>query len=121
MRRGVRDVLKHRWLALRSSVVGAYVGVLPGLGGSIVDWIAYGHAVQSAKDKSKFGQGDIRGVIAPEAANNSSRAGALLPTVAFGIPGSLGAAILLSALIIKGLQPGPDCNRCRVWPVASIR
>jgi hypothetical protein len=64
--------------------------------------------VQSARDKSLFGKGDIRGVIAPEAANNASRAGALIPTVAFGIPGSLGAAILLSALVIKGLQPGPD-------------
>jgi len=106
--RGVKDVLKHRWLTLRSSFIGAYVGILPGLGGAIVDWIAYGHAVQSASDKSKFGKGDIRGVIAPEAANNSSRAGALIPTVAFGIPGSLGAAILLSALVIKGLQPGPD-------------
>jgi putative tricarboxylic transport membrane protein len=108
MLRGIKDVLKHRWLALRSAIVGTYVGVLPGLGGSIVDWIAYGHAVQSAKDKTKFGKGDIRGVIAPEAANNASRAGALIPTVAFGIPGSLGAAILLSALVIKGLQPGPD-------------
>lgn len=108
MLRGIRDVFKHRWLTFRSAVVGTYVGVLPGLGGSIVDWIAYGHAVQSAKDKSKFGKGDIRGVIAPEAANNASRAGALIPTVAFGIPGSLGAAILLSALVIKGLQPGPD-------------
>ncbi len=125
MMRGVKDVLEHRWLALRSSLVGAYVGVLPGLGGSIVDWIAYGHAVQSAKDKSKFGKGDIRGLIAPEAANNSSRAGALLPTVAFGIPGSLGAAILLSALIMKGLQPGPemmttnlDLTFSMVWDLA---
>ena len=106
--RGIKDVLHHRWLTLRSSLIGTYVGVLPGLGGAIVDWIAYGHAVQSANDKSKFGKGDIRGVIAPEAANNASRAGALIPTVAFGIPGSLGAAILLSALVIKGLQPGPD-------------
>jgi len=106
--RGIKDVLHHRWLTLRSSLIGTYIGVLPGLGGAIVDWIAYGHAVQSAKDKSKFGKGDIRGVIAPEAANNASRAGALIPTVAFGIPGSLGAAILLSALVIKGLQPGPD-------------
>jgi len=57
---------------------------------------------------SRFGKGDIRGVIAPERANNSSRAGALIPAVAFGIPGSLGAVILLSALVIKGLQPGPD-------------
>jgi TctA family transporter len=108
MLRGIRDVIKHRWLTLRSSLVGTYVGILPGLGGSIVDWIAYGHAVQSARDKSKFGHGDIRGVIAPEAANNASRAGALIPTIAFGIPGSPGAAILLSALVIKGLQPGPD-------------
>jgi putative tricarboxylic transport membrane protein len=108
MLRGIKDVLKHRWLTLRSALIGTYVGILPGLGGAIVDWIAYGHAVQSAKDKTNFGKGDIRGVIAPEAANNASRAGALIPTVAFGIPGSLGAAILLSALVIKGLQPGPD-------------
>lgn len=108
MLRGVKDVFKHRWLTLRSAVIGTYIGILPGLGGSIVDWIAYGHAVQSARDKSQFGKGDIRGVIAPETANNASRAGALIPTVAFGIPGSLGAAILLSALVIKGLQPGPD-------------
>ncbi|NIA26655.1 MAG: hypothetical protein GWP02_01270 [Desulfobulbaceae bacterium] len=106
--RGIKDVFRHRWLTLRSSLIGTYVGILPGLGGAIVDWIAYGHAVQSAQDKSNFGKGDIRGVIAPEAANNASRAGALIPTVAFGIPGSLGAAILLSALVIKGLQPGPD-------------
>lgn len=108
MLRGVKDVIKHRWLTLRSAIIGTYIGILPGLGGAIVDWIAYGHAVQSASDKSQFGKGDIRGVIAPEAANNASRAGALIPTVAFGIPGSLGAAILLSALVIKGLQPGPD-------------
>lgn len=108
MMRGIRDVFRHRWLTLRSALIGTYIGILPGLGGAIVDWIAYGHAVQSAKDKSMFGKGDIRGVIAPEAANNASRAGALIPTVAFGIPGSLGAAILLSALVIKGLQPGPD-------------
>jgi len=106
--RGIKDVFRHRWLTFRASLIGTYVGILPGLGGAIVDWIAYGHAVQSASDKSMFGKGDIRGVIAPEAANNASRAGALIPTVAFGIPGSLGAAILLSALVIKGLQPGPD-------------
>lgn len=125
MLRGIKDVFEHRWLTLRSSLIGAYVGILPGLGGAIVDWIAYGHAVQSARDKSKFGSGDIRGVIAPEAANNSSRAGALIPTVAFGIPGSLGAAILLSALVIKGLQPGPemlttnlDLTFSMIWDIA---
>jgi putative tricarboxylic transport membrane protein len=105
---GIKDAFRHWWLALRCAVIGTYVGMLPGLGGAIVDWIAYGHAVQSAKDKSQFGKGDIRGVIAPEAANNATRGGSLVPTVAFGIPGSLGTAILLGALLIQGLKPGPE-------------
>ncbi len=105
---GIKDAFRHWWLALRCALIGTYVGMLPGLGGAIVDWVAYGHAVQSAKDKSMFGQGDIRGVIAPEAANNATKGGALVPTVAFGIPGSLGAAILLGALLIQGLKPGPE-------------
>ena len=105
---GVRDALTHWWLAVRCATLGTYIGMLPGLGGAIVDWLAYGHAVQSAKDKSMFGQGDIRGVIAPEAANNAIKGGALVPTVAFGIPGNLGTAILLGALLIQGLKPGPD-------------
>ena len=108
MLEGIKDAFRHWWLALRCAVIGTYVGMLPGLGGAIVDWIAYGHAVQSAKDKSMFGKGDIRGVIAPEAANNATRGGSLVPTVAFGIPGSLGMAILLGALLIQGLKPGPE-------------
>ena len=105
---GVKDACRHWWLATRCAVIGTYVGMLPGLGAAIVDWVAYGYAVQSAKDKSRFGHGDIRGVIAPEAANNATRGGALIPTVAFAIPGSLGAAILLGALVILGLKPGPE-------------
>ena len=105
---GVKDAFRHWWLAIKFAFIGTYVGMLPGLGASIVDWIAYGHAVQSAKDKSQFGKGDIRGVIAPEAANNATRGGSLMPTVAFGIPGSLGTAILLGALLIQGLRPGPE-------------
>lgn len=105
---GVRDAFTHWWLALRCAVIGTYIGMLPGLGAAIVDWIAYGHAVQSARDKTQFGKGDIRGVIAPEAANNATRGGSLVPTVAFGIPGSLGTAILLGALFIQGLKPGPE-------------
>lgn len=104
---GIRDAVKHRWLALRSAAIGAYVGMLPGLGGAIVDWVAYGHAVQSAKDKSRFGKGDVRGVIAPETANNAQKGGALVPTLAFGIPGDAAMAILLGALLIHGLSPGP--------------
>ncbi len=108
IRDGIRDAVRHGWLATRSAAIGTYVGMLPGLGAAIVDWVAYGHAVQSAKDKSQFGQGDIRGVIAPEAANNATKGGALIPAVAFAIPGSLGTAILLSALILQDIRPGPD-------------
>jgi putative tricarboxylic transport membrane protein len=108
MLEGIKDAFRHWWLATRCAVIGTYVGMLPGLGAAVVDWIAYGHAVQSAKDKSMFGQGDIRGVIAPEAANNATKGGSLIPTVAFGIPGSLGTAILLGALLIQGLKPGPE-------------
>ena len=105
---GIRDAFRNWWLTLRCAAIGTYVGMLPGLGAAVVDWFAYGHAVQSARDRSKFGHGDIRGVIAPEAANNATRGGALLPMVAFGIPGSLGTAILMGALLIQGLKPGPE-------------
>jgi TctA family transporter len=108
MLEGVRDAVRHWWLVLRSAFIGVYIGMLPGLGGSIVDWVAYGHAVQSAKDKSQFGKGDVRGVIAPETANNAMKGGALIPTVAFGIPGSPPMAILLGAFLIQGLTPGPE-------------
>ncbi len=105
---GIRDAARHWWLLLRSSVIGVYIGMLPALGSTIADWVAYGHAVQSAKDKSQFGKGDVRGVIAPEAANNSVKGGELIPTVAFGIPGSAPMAILLGAFLIQGLTPGPE-------------
>jgi putative tricarboxylic transport membrane protein len=105
---GMRDAMRHWWLTLRCSVLGTYIGMLPGLGASIVDWAAYGHAVQSARDSSQFGKGDVRGVIAPEAANNASKGGALIPTVVFGIPGSSTMAILLGAFLIHGLTPGPE-------------
>lgn len=111
---GVRDTWREKWLVLRCSTIGACVGLMPGLGGSVSDWISYGHTVQTAKDKSQFGKGDIRGVIGPEAANNSCAGGNLIPTLLFGIPGSGSMAIFLAAMILIGLQPGPgmaDPNR----------
>ena len=104
---GVRDSFKNWWLVIRSAVIGTYVGIVPGLGGSVTDWIAYGHAVQSTKKDPKFGEGDIRGVIAPETANNAMRGGGLIPTIVFGIPGTTGYAILLGGMLIHGLRPGP--------------
>ncbi len=108
MLQGIKDGFRYWWLVVRCSAIGVYIGMLPGLGASLVDWAAYGHAVQSAKDKSHFGKGDIRGVIAPESANNAMKGGGLIPTIAFGIPGTASMAILLGAFLIQGLTPGPD-------------
>lgn len=103
---GIRDTIKHRWLVLRCSAIGSIIGAMPGLGGSVADWVAYGHVVQVSKDKSQFGNGDVRGVLAPESANNSVAGGALIPTILFGIPGSGSTAIFLGGLILLGIQPG---------------
>ena len=78
------------------------------MGGSVAQWVAYAHAVQSSKDKSRFGKGAVEGVLGPGAANNSKEGGSLIPTVAFGVPGSLSTAILLGAFLIMDLEPGPD-------------
>ena len=105
---GIRDAVRNWWLVLRCSWIGIYIGMLPGLGGMIADWVAYGHAAQSVRDDGGpgFGKGDVRGVIAPEAANNAVLGGALIPTVGLGIPGSASMAILLGAFTILGLAPG---------------
>ena len=105
--KGCAITFKHWWLVLRCSAIGAFIGILPGLGGSAAAWICYGHAVQSCKNAETFGKGDVRGVIAPESATNSKEGGSLLPTLFFGVPGSSGMAILLGAWLILGIQPGP--------------
>ncbi len=104
--RGFKDVLRHPWLVARCSALGSVVGAVPGLGGSVVDWIAYSHVLQTSRDRSQFGKGDIRGVIAPESANNACQGGALIPTLLFGVPGSGSMAVFLGGMILLGLQPG---------------
>ncbi|MFT2111425.1 tripartite tricarboxylate transporter permease [Marinomonas sp. 2405UD68-3] len=122
---GVKDLIEHKWLAIRCSIIGCIVGALPGLGGSVVDWIAYGHAVQTTKDQSSFGKGDVRGVIAPESANNAKEGGGLIPTLLFGIPGSGSMAVFLGGMVLIGLEPGPamvstdlDITYTIVWSLA---
>ena len=105
---GVKDVLKNWFLVLRCSTLGCLVGALPGLGGTVVDWIAYSHLKQTSKDTSQFGKGDIRGVIAPESANNAKEGGALIPTLIFGIPGSGNKVLLLGGFVLIGIEPGLD-------------
>ncbi|HSG64245.1 MAG TPA: tripartite tricarboxylate transporter permease, partial [Gammaproteobacteria bacterium] len=104
---GFRDVARNWWLCLRCSSLGTLIGAIPGLGGTVVDWIAYGHVVQTSKDKSRFGKGDIRGVIAPESANNAKEGGGLVPTLLFGIPGSGAMAVFLGGLVLLGIEAGP--------------
>lgn len=99
---GIKDWWAHKWLSVRCSLIGVIVGVIPGLGGSVVDWIAYGHTVQTSKDKSGFGKGDVRGVIGPESSNNAKEGGGLVPTLLFGIPGSGSMAIFIGALSLLG-------------------
>ncbi|ESR26954.1 tripartite tricarboxylate transporter permease [Lutibaculum baratangense] len=108
---GVRDWWMNKWLSVRSALIGVFVGTIPGLGGSVVDWIAYSSAVQTAKDRSRFGQGDIRGVIAPESSNNAKEGGGLVPTLIFGIPGSGSMAIFLGGLALLNMTPGPQMVR----------
>lgn len=105
---GFRDWWRNLWLSMRCAGIGCIIGAIPGLGGSVVDWIAYGHAVQTVKKEPGFGKGDIRGVIAPESANNAMQGGALLPTMLFGIPGSGAMAVFLGGMVLLGIQPGPS-------------
>jgi putative tricarboxylic transport membrane protein len=105
---GVRDMGRNFFLCVRCAGIGTIVGAIPGLGGSVVDWIAYGHVVQTSRDKSKFGTGDIRGVLAPESANNAKEGGGLMPTLLFGIPGSGSMAVFLGGMVLLGLEAGPS-------------
>ncbi len=124
-RTGVSDLIKNKWLALRCAGIGTIVGAIPGMGGSVVDWIAYGHVVQTSKDKSTFGKGDIRGVIAPESANNAKEGGGLMPTLLFGIPGSGSMAVFLGGMVLIGIEAGPsmvttdiDLTYSIIWSLA---
>ena len=123
--RGIKDVFKNWFLVLRCSSIGCIVGALPGLGGTVVDWIAYSHLKQTSKDTSNIGKGDIRGVIAPESANNAKEGGALIPTLLFGIPGSGNKVLLLGGFILIGIEPGLemvtthlDLTYLMIWSLA---
>jgi TctA family transporter len=107
---GIKDTFRHWWLVLRCSAIGAYIGVIPGMGDSVSQWVAYAHAVQSSAEKERFGNGAVEGVLGPGAANNSNLGGALIPTIAFGVPGSVTMAILLGAFsLFKGSFPDRPC------------
>jgi putative tricarboxylic transport membrane protein len=104
---GVLSVFKNWPVLLRGSAIGTIIGAIPGLGGTVASFISYTSTVQASRDPESFGKGNILGVIAPEAANNAKDGGSLVPTVAFGIPGSAETALFLGILVLHGIDPGP--------------
>jgi putative tricarboxylic transport membrane protein len=124
--RGVRDVLANWRLVLHSSSIGVLLGSIPGMGAPVIDWIAYGSAARLFKGAAQsFGTGDVRGVICSEAANNAREGGALIPTLAFGVPSSASMALLMGAFLTQGIAPGPkllttqlDITFTLVWSLA---
>lgn len=105
---GMKAVWDNRWLALRGGFIGAFIGLLPGLGGAMADWMAYGSAVAANPDE-EFGNGNIKGVIGPEGANNAQKATSMIPTVLFGIPGAPFAAVLMGLFMYLNIELGtPD-------------
>ena len=105
---GIKDAITHRWLVVRSSILGLWIGVLPGVGATVAGLAAYAQAVQTSKTPERFGKGAVEGVIAPDATMGANEGGGLMPTLAFGIPGGESMAILLVAFMGLGVVPGPD-------------
>lgn len=103
----ISELLKDSWTIVRSSVLGFVIGVLPGAGATIATFMTYSMEKKLAKNPEEFGKGASKGVSGPEAANNATVGGALIPLFSLGIPGSGTTAILLGALMMLGLQPGP--------------
>lgn len=106
--RAMGEVFGHPWATLRASVIGLFVGILPGAGGNIANLIAYNEAKRASKHPETFGTGEPQGVVATETSNNAVVEGAMVPLLALGIPGSPPAAIIYGALLLQGLSPGPQ-------------
>ncbi|MGH3383594.1 MAG: tripartite tricarboxylate transporter permease [Nocardioidaceae bacterium] len=116
------DFRRSRMAIAQSSVVGFFIGTIPGAGSTVASFVSYTIAKRFSKTPHRFGKGAIEGVAAPEAANNSETGGALIPLLTLGIPGSSSTAIMLGALVLFGLNPGPLLfteNPDLVWPIIA--
>lgn len=100
-------VWREKVLVARSGLIGVYIGIIPGVGEDVAAWSSYAAAKRAAKDQSGFGHGDMRGVMAPEVANNACIGGAIIPVLTLAVPGSPPAAMLLGAMWLHGVRPGP--------------
>jgi len=100
--------IKHYWRTIiRSGIMGTFIGAIPGVGEDIAAWTSYDLAKNASKEPDKFGKGSIEGLLAAETGNNSAVAGAMIPVLSLAIPGSAPAAVLLAAMFIHGVRPGP--------------
>ncbi|MFP8958352.1 tripartite tricarboxylate transporter permease [Natrialbaceae archaeon A-CW3] len=105
---GAKDVFRYKWTAVRSSLIGLFVGAVPGAGGTVANFVAYGvTASLRRKPEVDFGDGNPEGIVASESSNNAMVSGSLIPTLTFGIPGNSTTAVMIGALLYMGLQPGP--------------
>ena len=103
----IKDV-KNQWVnILRSSLIGTFVGALPAAGGDVANFVSYDQAKKMSKNPQKFGTGIPDGIVAAECANNGTAGGAFIPTIALGIPGDMPQAVMMGALILHGITPGP--------------
>jgi putative tricarboxylic transport membrane protein len=103
----ISDVLKYWRTILRSGVIGVYIGILPGVGEDMAAWSSYAAARRASREKEEFGKGSIEGLMAAETGDNASIPGGIIPALALAIPGSAPSAVLMAAMIIHGVQPGP--------------
>jgi putative tricarboxylic transport membrane protein len=123
VRDGIRDVASHKWLTFRSAVLGTVLGIVPGVGGVAANFVSYGQASKISRHPERFGTGIPEGIIAPESSSISKEAGNLLPTVALGVPGGVGMAVLMSGFSILGMVPGPQMltqHQDAVWAMAIV-
>jgi putative tricarboxylic transport membrane protein len=102
-----REIFQYRWTVLRSGIIGVLTGLLPGVGEDAGAWMSYAAAKAASKEPEKFGKGSIDGLMAAETGDMSSIPGHIIPCLALGIPGSAPSAVLMAAMIIHGVQPGP--------------
>ena len=116
----LRELWEHAGNLIRSSIIGTFIGIIPATGGNIAAFLAYDQAKRFSKHPEKFGEGIPDGVIASEAANNGVTGGALIPMLTLGIPGDSVTAVLLGALIIHGLQPGPSLFKEHIDVIYSV-
>jgi putative tricarboxylic transport membrane protein len=104
---GIAATFRNWPTVLRGSAIGVFIGAVPGVGGTVASFLAYSVTMQVSRHPERFGKGEIQGVIGPESAINAKDGGALIPTLAFGIPGSAEMAVFLGLLVLHGLEPGP--------------